>query len=557
MLFRSATVVWRLAQRDHNRRPGRSVAAAASALLSYPGRAGRPDKISTVWANIAADGGDTEPGLWGAMVINGSDAPIRHAHLTVRHRRDGWVSKEGFHKIAPHTRFKWSAVKVYANASGGFGPSPVARPAHGRSPRLRHAWQEPTLFALELTFQDASGRFWLMTDDKLEEISRELTIWCDNERYAICQRHIETEFQPKFGVDVRFERFETPLYLQKMLNRYAARPRSGRTAPDILVGAHDWLGRLVEHEAIDKVALAAHQRDAFEDMAIRALSHDGQLYGVPYTYDCVALLMNADLVGDTPPPRTFGELLALGEKFRGPHGRAVALQMGPAGDFYHLWPLFSSVGGTMAGLCAGGTVQPRDEWQRTFFEAIAALIDLRRAAPKLLDPGLTRDGAQALFLDGQTPYLISACGQLGEILDRSMNVRTATVPPLGSHRARSLVTVTTFYLSPHGKNQRIAQDLLTHYLARPDTSVELNRIQPWPPVQQDVASAVIPVRPELGGFIEAQRSGILMPSHPRMGDAWKALTMVEFTVAQGKTDVKAIAGPAVSALDALDLFGQA
>jgi hypothetical protein len=87
------------------------VGAVSRALPSDPVRAGRPDKITTVWANIAADGGDTEPGLWGAMVVNGSDAPIRYAHLTVRHRRDGWVSKEGFHKIAPNTWVKWSAVK--------------------------------------------------------------------------------------------------------------------------------------------------------------------------------------------------------------------------------------------------------------------------------------------------------------------------------------------------------------------------------------------------------------------------------------------------------------
>ena len=106
-----------------------------------PGEASPPARITTVWANIDADGGDTEPGLWGAMVLNDSDAPIRYAHLTVRHRRDGWVSKEGFHKIAPHTRFKWSAVKVYAHASGGFGPSPVSRPTHGRLPRVHLAWR--------------------------------------------------------------------------------------------------------------------------------------------------------------------------------------------------------------------------------------------------------------------------------------------------------------------------------------------------------------------------------------------------------------------------------
>lgn len=546
----SATVAWRLARRDR-----RSADGVPAALPSGSGQPGRPDRISTVWANIAADGGDTEPGLWGAMVVNGSDAPIRYAHLTVRHRRDGWVSKEGFHKIAPHTRFKWSAVKVYANASGGFGPSPVARSPHERSARIRWAWQQPTLFSLELTFQDTSGRFWLVNDDdELAEISRDLVIWCDEERYDICRQHIGTEFQPKFGVDVNFERFEAAEQLQETLNRYATRPHVGRIAPDILLGAHDWLGKLEERQAVAAVSLAAHQRDAFEDMAIRTLSRDGQLYGVPYTYDCVALIMNADLVGDTPAPPTFMDLLELGERFRGPQGRAVALQMGPAGDIYHLWPLFSSVGGTLAGLCADGTVQPREVWQPALFEAFAALIKLHRASPGLLDPQLTRDAAQAVFLEGQTPYFISACGRLGEVLDRSITIRTAAVPPLGPYPALSLVTVMTLYLSPYGANLRIAQDLLTYYMARPDTGLELNRIQPWPPVQRDVSSWVTQVRPELQGFIDAQRSGILMPSHPRIRAAWEGLMAAEVAIAHGEADAKKVAGPVIAILDDLALF---
>lgn len=557
----SATVAWHLARRRERSRqlswPSDATTAARelASRESRLERSGHPERITTVWANIGSDGGDTEPGLWGAMVLNDSDAPIRYAHLTVRHRRDGWVSKEGFHKIAPHTRFKWSAVKVYANAGGGFGPSPIPRPRDGRPLRLSRSWQQSTLFALELTFQDATGRFWLVNDaDEFTEISRDLVIWCDDERYAICKGHIGIEFQPKFGVDVNFEVFEAAEDLQNTLNRYATRPEKGRTAPDILLGAHDWLGKLKERHAVAEVSLAAHQRDAFEEMAIRTLTRDGRLFGVPYTYDCVALIVNTDLVGDAAIPDTFMDLVESGNDLRGPNGRAVALQVGPVGDIYHLWPLFSSVGGTLAGLCSDGTVLPRDQWLPMFVDAVAALVELHRRAPGLLDEGLNRDAAEALFVEGETPYFISACGRLGRILDHSIPVRTATVPPLGLVPARSLVTVMTFYLSPYGRNQRIAQDLLTYYLARPDTGVELNRIEPWPPVQRDALNGVNRVRPELSGFISAQREGILMPAHPRIRTVWEKLMTAEVQVAQGRTDITKIAEPVIDAFDALNSF---
>lgn len=208
------------------------------------------------------------------------------------------------------------------------------------------------------------------------------------------------------------------------------------------------------------------------------LVHGHRLMGVPYSFDTVALIANRDLTGDTPVPRTFEDLLTDGERLRKPGGKPVALQAGPAGDMYHAWPIFSSVGGTMAGLRPDGTFAPAQVWHAGMTEAFEAFVGLHRRAPWLFDMSLTRGAAVELFLQGRTPYLISACGNLGEMLDHKMRLVTGAVPPLGRHPARPMVTVTTFYLSAFGRNRRVAQDLLTYYLARPDTGVELNRTRP-------------------------------------------------------------------------------
>jgi hypothetical protein len=71
-----------------------------------------------------------------------------------------------------------------------------------------------------------------------------------------------------------------------------------------------------------------------------------------------------------------------------------------------------------------------------------------------------------------------------------------------------------------------------------------------------VVGGVARVRPELGGFIDAQRGGILMPSHPRIRSAWEALMAAELAVARGEVDVNTIAGRVVATFDALALFGR-
>ncbi len=511
-------------------------------------QSGRPDTISVLWSNVTADGGDTSPGSWGAVLCNDSDAPIRYAHLTVRHRRDSWVSKVGFHKVAAHCKIKWSADKVYAAAQGGFGPSKGIR-----QQRFRESWSDTSLFSTELTFQDRIGRFWLIDeDDELHELSRELVIWTDKERAAACERHIATEFQPKFGVNVRVEPFLSVEEVQKQFNEQRRRPTLGRARPDVLVGPHDWLGKLQEQEAVSEVPLTVQQRASFEDAAIRALTRGSCLLGVPYAFDAVALVRNLDLTGDAPPPTTFEELLETGDRLRLPEGRVLALQVG-SGDIFHLWPIFSSVGGTVAGLQPDGTFAPRHEWAEGMIEAFQALAALATRRPDLFDIQMTRDSAIDLFRTGTTPYLIAACGRVGELQSSGMRIDASAVPQSGPYPARSMISVHAFFLPRQARNERIAQDLLTHYLARPSTAIELNRIQPWPPVQREAVDEVMVEHPCLHAYLEAVREGVIMPSHPRIRDGWTALHEAELAILRGNRDVTDVANAVIAALDALRL----
>ena len=62
--------------------------------------------------------------------------------------------------------------------------------------------------------------------------------------------------------------------------------------PDITMGAHDWIGNLVQNSAISPVQLPSDVADTIAPIGIEAVTYDGQTYGVPYAVETLALFAN-------------------------------------------------------------------------------------------------------------------------------------------------------------------------------------------------------------------------------------------------------------------------
>ena len=126
-------------------------------------------------------------------------------------------------------------------------------------------------------------------------------IWADDTRAPVLEP-IAAEFGELEGitvqvVEVPFDQIDAQLSI--------AGPAG--EGPDIVTGAHDWLGELVSNGVIAPIDLGP-DADLYAPVAIEAFTYDGALYGVPYTIENIALIRNVDLVPDTPA--TFEDLEA-------------------------------------------------------------------------------------------------------------------------------------------------------------------------------------------------------------------------------------------------------
>ncbi|MCH8857412.1 MAG: extracellular solute-binding protein [Proteobacteria bacterium] len=135
------------------------------------------------------------------------------------------------------------------------------------------------------------------------EASGELSVWVDSDRADVLAE-AAADFEADTGITVNLVQQD----FAEVRDQFVSQVPTGE-GPDIAVGAHDWLGVLVTNGVVAPVELGDAAED-FEDVAIEAWTYDGQVYGVPYSIENIALLRNADLVEEAPG--SFDEMIELG-----------------------------------------------------------------------------------------------------------------------------------------------------------------------------------------------------------------------------------------------------
>ena len=81
------------------------------------------------------------------------------------------------------------------------------------------------------------------------------------------------------------------------------------------MGAHDWIGNLVQNGTIDPIQIPDDESEPLQPLAIKAVTFNGQVYGMPYTMNNIVLYRNTDLAPDAPA--TIEEMVAAGQAAQG------------------------------------------------------------------------------------------------------------------------------------------------------------------------------------------------------------------------------------------------
>ncbi len=337
----------------------------------------------------------------------------------------------------------------------------------------------------------------------------DLVIWADDTRAPVLTPLAEA-FSAEEGVEVSV--LEVPF--DEIRDNLSVQGPAGE-GPDIIVGAHDWLGELVSNGVVLPIDLGP-DADLYSDVAIDAFTYDGQLYGVPYAIENIALIRNTDLVPDAPA--TFEELeeVALQLQADGTIEVPLAIQQDPA-DPYHNYPLFSGSGGYVFGLNDDGSYNPADVGIDSEGGLAAAQNFADWSASGLVNKDVSYDVMIDSFSSGTAPFAITGPWAVGDF--EGVNFVVEPIPPIDGGTPNVFVGVQGFMISAFTENEDLAKTFLLDYLNTEDLQLALYETGGRPPAMtsafEQVASDAI-----IEGFGLSGQQGIPQPAIPEMAAVW-------------------------------------
>ena len=362
-----------------------------------------------------------------------------------------------------------------------------------------------------------------------EAATGELVIWGDPNRAEVLGQ-FKAQIEADLGVTLTIEEIA-----EEQQSAFVTASQQG-AGPDVMIGAHDWIGNLVQNGAIDPVQLTEGQLAGFPPVAIDAVTFEGQTYGVPYALENVALIRNTDLAPEAPA--TIEELVATGPQLQsdGETSEILCLQVGDQGDTYHIYPLYTSGGGYLFGTTADGTWDPSDlgvgtDESKAAFERIR---ELGEAGVGALKRSISGDNAIPTFAEGNCAFLVSGPWATNDIKEAGITYDLSPVPPFaGGDTAQPFVGAQVFFVASRGNNKAVAQEFVANYLTSTELAVALYEAEPRPPALTAALEQVQADDPDLAKFVEAAENGVPMPSIPEMAAIWEPFGTAEAAIVGG------------------------
>jgi arabinogalactan oligomer/maltooligosaccharide transport system substrate-binding protein len=297
------------------------------------------------------------------------------------------------------------------------------------------------------------------------------------------------------------------------------------TAPDVIIGAHDWTGQLAADGLVLPLSPSAATRKQFPKYALDAFSYGSavkRLYGAPVALENVGLVVNTRLAG---VPKTWAQLerAALRFKNRSPDNLAIAVPQAPAGDAYHMYPFFSGLGGFVFGKNKAGNLNPRriGVANPTFLRN-APMID-RWDRLGLINSKVNYDTAKNAFLKGQAAFWITGPWEADTLKQSGLRFRIVQLPKIKFRSVPFLGVqgfMVTRYSNTHGVGS-LAKDLVASYIMRAASQRALAAANGRFPANtvagKQVRDSV------LAQFGRAGQGGVPMPNIPQMSSVWEEL----------------------------------
>ena len=353
------------------------------------------------------------------------------------------------------------------------------------------------------------------TGAPVRDAAVDLVIWCDQDRKPIIDKYA-AQFGAAQGIKVAVQ------VSTDVRKDFKDATNAGK-GPDVIVGAHDWLGELVQNQAVKPVNLSADLQAKFPAEAMAAAKFNGQVYGVPYAVENIGIVRNTALAPDAP--KTFEEMVTKGQQLvkDGKATNAVLLTVGKTGDAYHSYPFLRAFGGGVFAQKPNGDYDPA----KVIVGSAESILggDQLYALGKsgVLSTNVDGGIVDQVFDAGKAPYAMTGPWAIDKAKKAGIKYAISPLPTIGGKQMTPFLGVQMFYVSAKAKNDAFAQEFVTKYVTQKDLQIDMYNIGKRPPALTEAYQQVSATDPDIKAWFEAGKGALPMPNIPAMNSVWGPL----------------------------------
>lgn len=348
-----------------------------------------------------------------------------------------------------------------------------------------------------------------------------LVVWVDAERVDALKGAAEA-YADKTGVKVDLVGKD----VDTIKDDYIQQVPTGK-GPDVVMGAHDWLGELSTNGVVAPIELGDSSAD-YLDVALQASTYDDTVYMLPYAVENIAVLRNADLIPEAAA--NFDDMIAKGQAAG--LAQPYVVEQGAEGNPYHLYPFQTAFGAPVFGTDASGGYDATNlQLGSAGGTAFATWLGAQGAAGTL-NTDIDGDIAKQQFLDGQAAFWLTGPWNVGAAVDAGINVAIDRIPSPTGEAAAPFAGVKGFFVSSESKNKVAANDFLVNYIGTEDVQLalfEAGNVLPALTAAADSAAS----DPIVAGFQAVGADAVPMPAIPAMGAVWEFWGVAEAAIING------------------------
>lgn len=348
-----------------------------------------------------------------------------------------------------------------------------------------------------------------------------LVVWVDAERVDALKGAAEA-YADKTGVKVDLVGKD----VDTIKDDYIQQVPTGK-GPDVVMGAHDWLGELSTNGVVAPIELGDSSAD-YLDVALQASTYDDTVYMLPYAVENIAVLRNADLIPEAAA--NFDDMIAKGQAAG--LAQPFVVEQGAEGNPYHLYPFQTAFGAPVFGTDASGGYDATNlQLGSAGGTAFATWLGAQGAAGTL-NTDIDGDIAKQQFLDGQAAFWLTGPWNVGAAVDAGINVAIDRIPSPTGEAAAPFAGVKGFFVSSESKNKVAANDFLVNYIGTEDVQLalfEAGNVLPALTAAADSAAS----DPIVAGFQAVGADAVPMPAIPAMGAVWEFWGVAEAAIING------------------------